>query len=151
MRPYISHGSFPFAPRQRRWELGAVVLQGICTDVAFVDSCWAAVPNPESRVAVHGEFQQRRPLGSSDPFAPTVSAGSGSLGQSVVEADEMKKDLDSARRQLGGVNCIFCGEEISFATRVNRRIGTYILRCQHCGREASYSSQEIVFIEAQTS
>ena len=47
--------------------------------------------------------------------------------------DEMKKDLDSTRRPLGGVDCIFCGKEITFATHVNREIGTYILRCQHCG------------------
>jgi hypothetical protein len=47
--------------------------------------------------------------------------------------DEMKKDLDSTRRPLGGVDCIFCGKEITFPTHVNREIGTYILRCQHCG------------------
>ena len=43
------------AARQRRRKLGPVVSESFEIDLALVDSCWAAEPNPESRVAAHGD------------------------------------------------------------------------------------------------
>jgi transcription elongation factor Elf1 len=56
---------------------------------------------------------------------------------------------DSTEKQIGQVNCIFCGTKNRFQMNAKGKTRTYILRCQSCGREAPYSSREVVPIKAQ--